>query len=396
MNGLAGASIGGELQISLQRAESGWQCQIRSTRPLSAARVFAGKSVKFTLMSLPMLFNVCAKAQACSLVRAVESAQGQEAAPELASQREALVLLETLREQVLRVLMDWPGYLGSEAAESPVQASLATVVQGVSGLSAALKPAELYALGASPQAVDPALGTSWQELERFISQLLFAQPAQEWLGGAGQSVVALQHWATSAPTLDARFLQWLGEQSWRGAGASSVEPLPDLDDAALFARLQREGEQFTAAPQWGDACYESSWFSRLQGQPLVAELVTEEGNGLYTRCVARLVAIADLMVVLDDFFLRGKHLSPIACDQPGMAHTEAARGRLTHLLELDGDSVARLLVLAPTEWNFCTAGVAAKGLENLQADEASALQQQARLLIHAIDPCVGHVLDLQP
>ena len=48
--------------------------ELSSTRPLSAARVFEGKTVAQTLRVLPLLYRVCATAQGAAAAAAVESA----------------------------------------------------------------------------------------------------------------------------------------------------------------------------------------------------------------------------------------------------------------------------------------------------------------------------------
>ena len=66
--------------------------------------------------------------------------------------------------------------------------------------------------------------------------------------------------------------------------------------------------------------------------------------------------------------------------------------RLELFLRLDGDRIARLRILAPTEWNFHPEGAAARALASLRGDDRNTTQIQANLLIHAIDPCVGYEL----
>ncbi len=382
----------GQLQITLRRARTGLRCNIVSTRPLAAAGVFSGKPVAMAINTVPLLFNVCARAQASSLVRAVESAQMREVSVTVASQREALVLLESLREQLLRILLDWPRLLGDDA--DAMQQPLATVLRRTVALADALHPERLFAVGGARQALLPWHTEQWQTLAELVQEMLFSNAATAWLARDGASIAALRHWTVESDTVAARFLDWLWLQPWRHAGASAVTPPPAVDDAALAQRLCREGQAFTAQPEWRGSPYDMSWFRGVATRPLVAELLRRYGNGIFTRCAARLVALAETMARLDDFFLRGEVLAPPASMVPGMAHTEAARGRLTHLVELEGERIERLLVLAPTEWNFHPQGVAARGLENLRDDGDVSLEKEAELLIHAIDPCVDYALTI--
>ncbi len=108
--------------------------------------------------------------------------------------------------------------------------------------------------------------------------------------------------------------------------------------------------------------------------------------------VARLIEVADLITVLDDFFIHNKALSAPKSSAIGLAHSHAARGRLSHYINVENNTVKKLLILAPTEWNFHPQGITKDSLCNLQADNETELRQQAELLIHAIDPCVGYTL----
>ncbi len=382
----------GELRIELLRRAGGLHCEIVSTRPLTAARLFAGKPVDEVLQTLPLLFNVCARAQAASLVRAIESAALVEVDEATASQRQAVVSIESLREQSLRILMDWPTLCGDDGEKR--RQDIAALVQASVRLAHMLAPQRLFAVGGTGLRLGDTHRRQWMLLRERIEQALFGMPVAQWQRRHGKSKLALRGWAAERKTVAARFLSWLSIQPWRHAGVSAVKPLPALDDAVLAHRLRADGERFTARPDWRGACVDMSWFGGIERRPLLQTLLRENGNGIHTRCVGRLLSIAQTVEMLDGFFLRNARLQPPASQVPGMAHIEAARGRLTHLVELDGERIGRLLILAPTEWNFHPRGVAATALENLHGDDEAVLKKQAGLLIHAIDPCVGYTLNI--
>ncbi|MGV6817378.1 MAG: nickel-dependent hydrogenase large subunit [Thiotrichales bacterium] len=397
-------SVQGELLFSLRvlptddpMPRKRLQCHLRSTRPMTAVRWFEGKSIDFALMSLPMLFNVCGRAQAVTLVRAVESALGESAPTAVAQRRQALVKLETLREQVFRVLVDWPAMTG----EAPQPQALARVTQGVAQLSEALQPKAVLALGgmqsgkeATQEAVASAFFQAWPNFHDDLSGQLFSRSAEQWLSEM-ETTAALDRWAMTADTQASRFLRWFDAQPWRDAGAAPDVPVLTMTDEALAGRLEAEREAFCAQPDDRGAVPEMSWFTGLVAVPLKEQLIAARGNGLFTRCACRLLLIARLLRDLSRFAAGGGLVVPDDSTVPGMAHTEAARGRLTHSITLRGDTVERLSVLAPTEWNFHPQGVAAKALEALLPDDSAALEAQAKLLIHAIDPCVGYQLDIR-
>jgi coenzyme F420-reducing hydrogenase alpha subunit len=81
-----------------------------------------------------------------------------------------------------------------------------------------------------------------------------------------------------------------------------------------------------------------------------------------------------------------------AASTTGLAQTEAARGRLIHHVQIQQQKISNYQILAPTEWNFHPQGLIAKSLTNLTPKHPEQLDQLARLVINAIDPCVGYSL----
>ncbi|PHS25922.1 MAG: hypothetical protein COA83_04480 [Methylophaga sp.] len=58
---------------------------------MNAAQLFSGKIIKQILQALSLLFNICAKAQAVTAIRVIESAMGLPSNEHMEFQREALV-----------------------------------------------------------------------------------------------------------------------------------------------------------------------------------------------------------------------------------------------------------------------------------------------------------------
>lgn len=379
-------SIQGELTVSLTHSENGTDCQIISSRPTQASRLFTGKTIEQTITTLPLLFSICAKAQTATTVSAIESALNTPASSIVESQREALVLLENLREQTFRILMDWPGHI-DEAQDNK---AFKHVFQGINSLMESLNPKQLLSYKAQEIIQTNSHQQLWRDFADQLSQIIFAQAAQHWL----DNVESFSSWAEKGQSQPARFIHWLGQQDWKLTGTSSIGHVPDINDPTLVNRLENEQESFVHQPDWESHCYELSWFSRQHKHPLVARLNEQIGNGIYTRMLARLIEVAILIQKLESFFTGKTILKRIPVNVSGLAHTEAARGRLSHYVKLRDQTIEQLLILAPTEWNFHPYGVAADSLKHLQADSETRLQQQADLLIHAIDPCVGYQLKI--
>ena len=203
----------------------------------------------------------------------------------------------------------------------------------------------------------------------------------------------LEEWTRKQHTQIARVIHWLNHKEWKNAGKSSITHIPDINDDELLDLLVQKEQRFTAQPSWNNQCYELSWFSRQQKARKPSD--GTKNNGLYARMVARPIEIANLIVRLDTFFIHNKAIEATKSTAIGMAHSDAARGRLTHYVEVENETIEKLLILAPTEWNFHPKGVAAESLNNLDAENERDLHQQANLLVHSIDPCVAYQLTVE-
>jgi coenzyme F420-reducing hydrogenase alpha subunit len=330
---------------------------------------------------MPLLFNICAKAQTVTAVRAIESATQTLADKQTESVREVLITLESLREQTFRIVMDWPSFI-NETVDSQL---LSHISSGINQLMQTLEPTQVLNYQGKAASHHKHNQEQWAGFSNKLSQSIFGCSAQDWLEHNIQKD-QLDNWASKEQTQAAKFIHWLNQKQWKHLGKSTITHIPEIKDSELLALLVTQGHEFTAQPSWNNQCYELSWFSRKQG--------LQKNNDIYSRMVTRLKDIADLIIKLDTFYIKETHLEVSQSSVSGMAHSEAARGRLTHFIDVENDTINKLVILAPTEWNFHPEGVAAKSLNDLDASSPHELRQQAELLIHAIDPCVGYHLNI--
>ncbi len=167
-------------------------------------------------------------------------------------------------------------------------------------------------------------------------------------------------------------------------------PLPGLSDAQLDGAMRNGG--FIAQPRWQGNCCETTSLTRTH-TPLLDDLKQLFANGLLVRLVARLQEVAALAVAMVPGPVGGHAQPAWEASRPavGIGQVAAARGQLVHRVELVRDRVSDYRILAPTEWNFHPEGVLARALGALRGS-AEQIEMQARLLINAIDPCVGYEL----
>jgi hypothetical protein len=290
--------------------------------------VFIGKDLTATLETLPRLFSVCATAQTVACVSAGEAALGLRPPPRALATRLLLVDLETVREHLWRLLLDWPRFLG-EGPQGPAMAQvMAAFDQGRRALAAngdPLRPGGLGTGAVRPDAATVAVATAsaaiaptaaLTALGAITCRQVLGQPPGDWLATT-RDLQTLRHWARTSNTAAARLIDLVDRQGWAGLGRSPVAVLPPLTLATLDARLSGPGaEAFIATPLWQGAAAESSPFARQLNQPLVADLARELGNGLLPRLAAQLVELSSLLVELP------RRLVALAESVPSDAHSD--------------------------------------------------------------------------
>ncbi|MFN3622456.1 MAG: hypothetical protein ACK4TP_00195 [Hyphomicrobium sp.] len=379
----------GHLRIELNCTGDGrGRATIASTRPLKLTRSFVGKSAQDTVAALPMLFNICGNAQGAAAAEACERALGLKADAHTQCVRALLVLIEMLREHLVRIAMDWPRLLG----EQPDRRDLLAIMLLCEGLRGQIDPQrKALALGATVHLDPTKIESCIEKSTQLIERLVLGEAIETWRERrAGTSLV---EWAQGSATVAQRLIALVCARGWEVVGEAPVRFLPQLQDGDLLGPLLGDdAEAFVAAPTWNDAPHETSALARQADSPLISDIARTAGYGLLIRLMARLVEIADLPRLMG---------AVVACEASqaarrerapagrGLAQVETARGRLVHGVEIEGGRVCRYAILAPTEWNFHADGCAVQGLAGIAGRETDQ-RQLAELFITAVDPCVGY------
>ncbi|MEA3643679.1 MAG: nickel-dependent hydrogenase large subunit [Lamprobacter sp.] len=422
------SDLAGQLEISLDQGRGA--VAIGSSRPVTAARVFAGKSPAEVVRQLPMLYSLCGTAQAAACVGACEQALGRQPSAAVLARRQALVDAETIKEHLWRLLLDWPKMLeiktGSKANTNtntrassftaPVPASVAAsamprVMRAYMKLRqdqrAAADPFTLdmhQAERGAAAAIDPS------SLLHLVAEQALGTLSDHWLMTV-DSPEALQRWLQEAETPAAELVRTLLQQGLTGMGASPIAWLPESPWRQLAQALaSAEADAFIAAPLWQQQCAETGPLARVAAQPLIAALLAEYGNGLLTRLVGLLVDLAQSASRLEARLratmegaveVSSGSMEAVASGIStgagiGVGRVEAARGLLLHRVSLADGRVQQYQILAPTEWNFHPQGVVAQGLAAIArgGTKGVELERLARLYITAVDPCVDYQLSV--
>jgi Ni,Fe-hydrogenase I large subunit len=355
-----------------------------------------------------VIFGVCGMAQGVASVSAIEDALGCGTTEDVKLAREIIVKVETVREHVLRVALDWSRWLGEASppqADDVVSAALRTVTAAPRRLCAALfGGASSFEVGAKLAPDWPVITGIVDDMELAVRRLVFGVSPAAWLSECRGSVgEGLECWAERGMTVAARMVAEIAARDWRAAGCVEPHFLQGLTREAVLARLlSPTAHSFVAAPEWNGAPCETGAMVRESDSGLVRSVVACWGAGLLARLTARLVEMARSIGVI-----RGALQQIMASSEPskagrsgdavgrgdgvrlGASQVQAARGLLVHAVELHGARVGRYWIVAPTEWNFHPKGVAARALTGLRTTSEAELRRQAELIVHAIDPCVA-------
>ena len=356
-------SFANSISIDLHRRSGApHDVQIHSRRPVHAARTLRQRTPAEAEALVGQLFTVCNVAQGLACRHALRQASGGSPDVTPVSDRRAL-LLETVREHLWRILVDW-----AEHTHSVVDAD-------------SLRRCRLLADDARAD-----------DVARQLRSAVFGIPLQHWLDI--EHVSDLLHWARTNDTIAARMVRSLNRRGWCVAGACELPFLPETPARDLHETLASPGaDRFIEQPEWTDGPHETSPLARTQHSVLVRSVQSRFGRGLLARHVALLVELAEAPSRLDSPVVR-RSASASLPPSTGVAQVDAARGRLVHRVVVDDGRIQTYQIVAPTEWNFHPHGVLAKGLAALGDDSREQLVEQATLLIKAVDPCVGFELEV--
>lgn len=383
--------VDGHLDIQLACGSSGvTDAVLHSGRPLQASRILEGLSPEKALHRLPMVFSLCGTAQSAAALGACEKALSIVPSSAQQQARGMLVWMESAREHLLRILLDWPDFLCEEVVREGLPQVMRLLPNMTHALYGQVAP---FRLDSVPHIATDAANAVIAELRKMIDALL---------GGAlPDTYFGFGQWITGGTTMPARLLRQLRSRGWEQLGQSESAFLPPLDETMLHMQLgSMDADRFISTPVWQESPCETTPLQRQENQLLVKEALQREGNGLFTRLTARLVelaAIPDLLQAgLAALQTTDKRDNSRTTDSGiGLAQVEAARGRLIHRVEIEDNTIRSYQILAPTEWNFHPQGIAVQGLRTLSCTDEHTLKQQAALWLNAIDPCVGYQLQVQ-
>ena len=295
-----------------------------------------------------------------------------------------------------------------------------------------------------------------REMRGFLERTLFGGPLEQ--VAALDSLAALDAWRERAPASDlALFLEIAADSSLASLGAgpgrylsygayaqpqgghalargvwdSRLQLMEPLDARGISEDMRyawmEEGEQglplhpavgitrpspdkeaaytWNKAPRLNGLVVETGAISRqmVDGQPLIRAAVARHGATVYTRVLARLMELARILPMMEQWLMQLEQHEPFHRAEPlpkegsGAGLSEAARGALGHWVRIENGRIAHYQIVAPTSWNFSprdTGGVpgaleAALVGAPVEADARGRGQSVAvQHIVRSFDPCM--------
>lgn len=154
------------------------------------------------------------------------------------------------------------------------------------------------------------------------------------------------------------------------------------------------------APRLNGKVVETGAIARqlMDKQPLITNLVKASGGNVANRVMARLLELARLVPVMEEWCqsIQPKAAFCAHAPQPeigqGIGLVEAARGSLGHWLTVREGKIAHYQIIAPTTWNFSPrdelgqAGALEQALLGTEVTDEGAVNVQH--IVRSFDPCM--------
>jgi hypothetical protein len=382
-------SVEGRVSIDVTR-ESPGAVRVSFSQPGDVSRVLEGKTRAEVLAIVPLLFSLCSRAQAHAARLALDAAEGRTCPPGQLAALQCLTEMESLRENTLRIALDWSRQLG-ESADTAGLKELMRLVPDLDGIFRAHTAA-----GSETIALDNAREEALSHITRaedLLAAMIFGERLADWQ--ARRDIDGVLAWAAGGRTAAARLLHRIHSQGRAQAGAISLLPLAPLDASAVQAWLcTNPGKDALLPPSAQEQVPETTLLSRHAGDPRLGETpgLDLPHTGLGARMTARLIELAELPGRMRDL-IEGR-LEPVAGRTLGeasaMSEVLAARGLLIHAAAVERGRISRYRVLAPTRWNFDAQGAAARAVGSIASKYQDDAQILCELMVNAIDPCVAY------
>ena len=183
------------------------------------------------------------------------------------------------------------------------------------------------------------------------------------------------------------------------AGDAALHPSEGLTAPMLD---KPGGYTWNKAPRLSGEVVETGAIARqlASGQLLIRDAVARCGANVYTRVLARLVELARVLPMTEQWLTALAprepffHADRLPADADGVGLTEAARGALGHWVSVRHGRIERYQIVAPTSWNFSprdaagTPGALEAALEGAPVQPGEDTPVAVQHIVRSFDPCM--------
>lgn len=186
---------------------------------------------------------------------------------------------------------------------------------------------------------------------------------------------------------------WLSEEGGaRHPSQGLTQPDPDKPQAYTWNK----------APRLAGHVVETGAIARqvVAGHPLLRDLVARHGGTVYTRVLARLLELAQVVPQMEQWLQQLQINQPYCVPAPlpedgvGVGLSEAARGSLGHWVASKGGRIQNYQIIAPTSWNFSprdaqgTPGALEQALVGAAVVPGEDTPVAVQHIVRSFDPCM--------
>lgn len=163
-----------------------------------------------------------------------------------------------------------------------------------------------------------------------------------------------------------------------------------------------EAYSWCKAPRLDGRVVETGALARalVSAQPLMTELVSSGGGSVHTRILARMLELAQMIPVLEQWVRMIDPGEPFCIhpdkirDGQGAGLMEAARGSLGHWVEVRKGRISQYQIIAPTTWNFSPRdkqgqpGALEQALQGVPVAPGETDPVAVQHVVRSFDPCM--------
>lgn len=391
--------IEGEIKIAVE-ACSGQvnSVMITSTRPLHITQIFAKKSIHSVSNLLNTVYQLCNTAHQFAFLRLLDKTNVIQLSQNEKHAYQLLLELEIIREHCFSIATKWN--------QSPNKKIDIYIYIYINILSTIKEISNVLFQGSNPfslknknlesfSSIKPLMATlEIQLIDAFLGDISVKEEFFPFLNLDNFTL-----WLQNSTCHSANFLNDLKDRGFAQIGHVEAKCLPKIDQQDFNVLMQNPN--FIKQPEYQRQAFETTPLSRQFQHPLIRELSKSYGNGLLTRSVAQLIEIFELLKKIKGAYT-GLNAETIRyqfqyfkTESEAGVQLEAARGHLVHQMYITQDRIQAYKILAPTEWNFHPQGVLYKMIQTLTYQNEAHLLEQIKLLVNAVDPCVGFSIEIK-